>query len=346
MSAFSMPSRPGSEELRPVAWRRMAWVIWRQHRLAGAGVLAFLGALTLWIWRAGLQVHHAYAAAVTCDQGPSGACDSVTAAFNRSNSFLAHGYPLAAVPALIGAFIGAPLLAREFETGTYRFTWSQSIGRTRWTLAKLVSLAFAIAASAGAFSMLLFWYYEPYLHSRNAALGLLQISPLDGRAFGLRGLTFAAWTVFAFAIGGLAGALVRRIVPAIIATLATYAALTVATVLFLRQHYQAALVGRIQSIPASAWTLDQWGSHNGKIAFTGLPPLSLLQRLCSAPPTAGTSKLESAAQCLSKHGYTFSAHYQPAERFWTFQWIESGWLLLASAVLIALTIWVIRRRAA
>jgi hypothetical protein len=56
--------------------------------------------------------------------------------------------------------------------------------------------------------------------------------------------------------------------------------------------------------------------------------------------------LESFAQCLAQHGYTQWTSYQPAGRFWTFQWIEGGWLLALSALLIAATIWLVQRRAA
>ena len=38
--------------------------------------------------------------------------------------------------------------------------------------------------------------------------------------------------------------------------------------------------------------------------------------------------------------------YQPASRFWPFQWIEGGWLLALSVLLIAATVWLVRRRAA
>jgi hypothetical protein len=38
--------------------------------------------------------------------------------------------------------------------------------------------------------------------------------------------------------------------------------------------------------------------------------------------------------------------YQPASHFWSFQWIEGGWLLALSALLIAVTVWLVRRRAA
>jgi hypothetical protein len=49
---------------------------------------------------------------------------------------------------------------------------------------------------------------------------------------------------------------------------------------------------------------------------------------------------------LTKHGYTQWTSYQPASRFWPFQWIEGGWLLALSALLLAATVWLVRRRAA
>ena len=82
--------------------------------------------------------------------------------FNGMDGFLANGFVLQAVPALIGAFVGAPVLARELETGTFRFAWTQGFGRWRWTLAKLVALGVVVAAAAGALSVLFSWYYQPY----------------------------------------------------------------------------------------------------------------------------------------------------------------------------------------
>jgi hypothetical protein len=38
--------------------------------------------------------------------------------------------------------------------------------------------------------------------------------------------------------------------------------------------------------------------------------------------------------------------YQPGSRFWPFQWIEGGWLFALSLLLIAATIWLVRRRTA
>ena len=44
-------------------------------------------------------------------------------------------------------------------------------------------------------------------------------------------------------------------------------------------------------------------------------------------------------------GTRLSQHYQPVTRFWPFQWIEGGWLLAPSVLLIAATVWLVRRRA-
>jgi uncharacterized membrane protein YoaK (UPF0700 family) len=62
----------------------------------------------------------------------------------------------------------------------------------------------------------------------------------------------AAWTLAAFAIGALAGMLIRRVVPAIVATLAAYTALALAAGGWLRLHYLPPLVTSNPNVPASA----------------------------------------------------------------------------------------------
>jgi hypothetical protein len=73
MTALTMPARPKHDAgLRPVPWRRMAWVTWRQHRIALGGVAALLGGLAVYLWLTGLQMHHFYATA--CRPASSLAC--------------------------------------------------------------------------------------------------------------------------------------------------------------------------------------------------------------------------------------------------------------------------------
>ncbi len=325
----------------------MAWVTWRQHRIALAGVAALLGAWAVYLWLTGLQVRHAYVGVTACHPADSIACGSMINSFKHTYMPSADAIPSAdaatilmqAAPALIGAFVGAPVLARELETGTFRYAWTQGVGRRRWTLGRMVPLAIALAAVAGACSVLYSWYFQPFF-----AEGLA--TPLDPKVFVLRGVAFAAWTLAAFAIGALAGMLIRRVVPAIAATLAAYTGLALAAGLWLRQHYAVPLLTSNPNVPGSAWIMSQWWTKGGKFAFAGQPSYSLLMQLC--PPSAvgpGKTSGTTPAQCLAQHGYTQWTSYQPGSRFWLFQWIEGGWLLALSVLLIAATIWLVHRRA-
>ena len=76
MTALTSPARPdsGDTRLRPVPWRRMAGVTWRQHRIALAGVAVLLGGLGLYLLIKGLQIHSAYAAVIACHPTGSAAC--------------------------------------------------------------------------------------------------------------------------------------------------------------------------------------------------------------------------------------------------------------------------------
>jgi hypothetical protein len=259
---------------------------------------------------------------------------------------------LQAVPALIGAFIGAPVLARELETGTFRFAWTQGIGRLRWTVGKLVPLAVAVTAAAGAFTVLFAWYDQPW-----AAAGY--VTPFSARVFDLLGVAFAAWTLAAFAIGALAGLLIRRVVPAIAATLAACTGLSFATALYLRQHYMAPLIGRnLFTPPASAWIISGWWTKGGVVISQSTMNQIMNTMLQQILPVIlpknvknndikfykGTANSQ-ALNYLLHHGYTQWTSYQPGSRFWPFQWIEGGWLLALSVLLIAATVWLVGRRA-
>jgi ABC-type transport system involved in multi-copper enzyme maturation permease subunit len=308
------------------------------------------------LWRTGLPLHQAWAAAAACHPASSSACQDLVLNFNGSatDKFMASkgagGVLLQLLPALIGAFAGAPVLARELETGTFRFAWTQGFGRWRWALAKLVALAVVLAAATAALGVLVSWYYQPYLGTGSQPVDLVQNSPFAD-LFPLRAVTFPAWTLAAFAISALAGMLIRRVVPAIVTALAVYAGIAFATAGLLREHYMAPLVTSSPNLPGTAWIISQWSTLHGRFAFAGNPPVSIFNQLGSCL-NAGNSKPlaggfpEQQALCLAQHGYTQWTSYQPASRLWPFQWIEGGWLLALSALLIAAIIVLVHRRAA
>ena len=349
MSTLAAPDRRQSDTRPPaLPWRRMTWVIWRQHRFGMTSVAAFLGVLGLAMWLAGMHLHHAYAAAASCRPASSSLCAGLANTFGDTNTLLADGYLLQVVPALVGAFLGAPLLARELETGTFRYAWTQGLGRSRWTVAKLAALAVFVALAAAAFSFLLSWYYHPYFAAGPGNLPFYEMSPLAGGLFSLRGIALSAWALAAFSIGCLAGTVIRRIVPAIVITLAVYTGLVAVTGLSLRQRYMTPLVtSHLQLVEGpkisplgTNWILSQGYTKAGRPI--GQPAV---EQIIREAPTASSQKGFDPTHYLTQHGYTVWTHYQPAARFWRFQWIEGGWLLALSLLLLVATVWLVRRRA-
>jgi hypothetical protein len=191
------------------------------------------------------------------------------------------------------------------------------------------------------------WYNQPW-----AAAGY--VTPFSPRVFDLLGVAFAAWALAAFAIGALAGMVIRRAVPAIAVTLAIYAGLAFATGLWLREHYITPLVTSSPNPPGSASVISGWYTKGGTFAFGdhSTAIANTIRQLCGAMGGrvrhvgGNVFHVFNVPQCLAQHGYTQWTGYQPGSRFWPFQWIEGGWLLALSVLLIAATVWLVRRRAA
>ena len=161
MTVLTMPAQPAQDAVaRPVPWRMMAWVTWRLHRPTLISVPVLLGAVAVFLWIAGLKVHRDYAALTACHPFASDACQALNSSFNKTDWPMGNAIDilLQLVPPLIGAFAGAPVLARELETGTFRYAWTQVFGRERQTIARLVLLAVVVTAATGAFSQVFTWF--------------------------------------------------------------------------------------------------------------------------------------------------------------------------------------------
>jgi hypothetical protein len=337
MTAVTAPAPAGGR--RPVPWTRLAWVTWRQHRVALAGVAVLLGGLGLYLLIMGLKIHSGYASVRSCHPVLSAACLTLSGLFNRDYYPTAQLFSvfLLAIPVLVGVFVGAPVLARELETGTFRFAWTQGCGRLRWVIIKLALLAVALTAASYAFSLLWSWYFQVFFTEGLDGL-------LAQQYFDLRGVDFAAWTLLAFAIGAIAGVLIRRTVPAMAASIAVWTGLAFAINLFLRKHYQAPLLTTSGTIWQNNWVIGQWYTGpNGAV----VSQQTIRNVVAHAPESVRNSPNQGAVTAyLTAHHYTQWASYQPESRYWHFQFIEGGWLLALSLILLAATVWLVRNRAA
>ncbi|HTR69375.1 MAG TPA: ABC transporter permease subunit [Mycobacteriales bacterium] len=308
-------------------------------------------------------------------------CGLQLQAFFNHDNFLQNSFDfvIRLVPALIGIFWGAPLFARELETGTFRLAWTQSVSRSRWTVTKLALGAIAATLTAGLFSLIVTWWYRAF----DLANGNVHSFSL----FDQRGLVAAGYGLFAFAVGALLGAILRRVLPAMAATLAVFVFVRVAVGLWIRPHYMSALhtsasilsggFGIMARGGSSGPTfvaeprgLDQnWVLHTQIVDGAGQPVSSaaraaFLQQHCAnvlpggpaapSPHGFGQHAVMAAPNAAAFHHcqaaaakvYHALVTYQPSSRFWTFQWIETGLFTALALAVLAACFWWVRRRIA
>ena len=177
-----------------------------------------------------------------------GDCGPVDRTFVTTDHILQHLVQAAVIlPALLGAFWGAPLIAREFETGTFRLAWTQGVTRTRWLVTRIAVGALASIATAGLFTLIATWWSSPLDRFRNSPFGV----------FDVRDLVPMGYAAFAFALGVGLGLLIKRTLPAMAATLALFTVARFAFTDYVRVHFAPALHASQAFMPFSSLTSGQ-----------------------------------------------------------------------------------------
>ncbi|BBH70341.1 transporter [Actinoplanes sp. OR16] len=336
----------------------MIWLTWRQFRasalISGALLLALLAGLALtWTQVTGLAAQAGYHGCTTdaCAAAAANFMDllqpEVAGDLNKAAVVI-----LVLVPVLLGLFWGAPLVARELETGTYRMVFSQSVSRGRWLLVKLGVVGLAAALGTGLLSLAL----SRWATLIDAASGD-RLNPL---VFGARGLVPVGYALLAFVVGVTAGLLLRRTVAAMAVTLLVVAGLqiagplvvrplladpiTVTVPLDVRGRYGISMNGSTHEITLhvepsirNAWILSSTVITASGAEFTG--PADPAVCGPDAPDDHRTCPVWLESQNLSQ-----KVVYVPGSQFWMLQWREFGVLIALTGALSALSLWWIRRR--
>ena len=294
----------------------MTFLFWRLHRAHAIVPAVVIVAIAALIVPSGIAIANSYHHAVmNCSIDHVG-CDSIDGTVFGSNGvFTSLVQDLAmAVPLVFGILWGAPLVAGEFEASTEDFAWTQGVTRRRWALTNLGWALLVAAAWGGALAALFTWWRGP-----NNALH----SPVTFIYFDVQGVAPIAYTMFAMALGIAAGALFRRVVPAITTTLVVFVAVRIATALYFRPLF--AVTKNVSPL-------------------AGPPPLSysLGQDIVGGSNTAACKTLK----CLAAHGAHNHISYLPASSFWPVQGIESGIFLILALALATFTCWLITAREA
>lgn len=277
---------------------------------------------------------------------------------------------VAIAPAVIGAFWGAPLVARELETGTYRLAWNQSVTRTRWLAAKLGLTALAAAVAVGVLTLAVTWWARPLDGAQSATHG--SIAPrLTPGAFAMRGIAPVGYVVFALVLGVAVGLVLRRALPAVAVTLAVFAFVQVAVPIWVRPH----LLKPVEQTVAFSWSrLDgirddgtgnkvqiylnaggkkDWVLRRQTVDSTGHPSaVPSWFGACLGAPTqesaaVAKARANSPKDCLAllrQAGYRQRVAYLPSSRFWALQRAETALFLALAGLLTMFCIWWTRRR--
>lgn len=316
----------------------MIWLTWRQHRALAIAAATLLASIAIYLAIAGGQLHHnAQLLASSACKHPGGCPDTLAAQAGLIAQFHNVTYFLLIVPALIGVFVGAPLVAREVEQQTYKTVWIQSVSRGRWFGVQVGLLLAGALVTSGVLSALVAWADNATLDQRYTIWG-----------FDLSAIAPISYTTFALALGLAASALLRRTLPAIAVTIAGYLGVRVPILTLLRAHFLPPLtaIGDLadpaQWHPSTPNGNTDWILEQGLIQGGHKHPEAI--RIPSYCPFVPGQQQQQLSACLKAHGWSSYIIYQPADRFWLFQSIESAIFFALAALLLALAVYWVNRR--
>lgn len=280
----------------------MIWLTWRQFRASAIVVVATLVAIAI--------------ALAATHPGGSGY-------LSQDHLLKFFSTFLVGVPALIGAFWGAPLIATELESGTHRLVWTQSVTRARWLVVKLAVIGLTSVVTAGLLSLMLgAWSSAAVTQDR-----------FGSAMFAERGIAPMGYAAFGFALGVTAGLLIRRTLPAMATTLVAFMAVRIIAQSWARPHFATPmkLVGALsaengaplQGKPGSWVISDNFFDRAGH----------LVNNIRCGPD---------AQACMSQYHQVLT--YQPASRYWAFQAYETAIFICLALILIVLCFRWIRTR--
>ncbi len=327
MTAAAPPvsENPGPVQVAVAPLPRLVRVTARQHRTALLSVLVAVVIMAVALLVTGVPMHE-FAARHGADWQ-----DTSQAGHDYSLEMQAFAVVCQLLAVLAGVFLGAPTVAREIENGTARFAWTQAASRSRWLLVQVLPVACLLSAAALGLGAEFGWWLAPF--PRTASVHAGPWSPL---LFNLSVLVLMGWVLFALTLGVVLGAAIRRTIPAMAATFACYGALWYAVSASWRMHYLAPVHRslHVQFQGAGSYYGYYWAGHPLIMSETlGWPDGRLLSNADQLRP----------ASWLTLHHIVLWATYQPASRYHVFQLIEVGWLIAASALLLAAAVALTRR---
>jgi hypothetical protein len=249
----------------------------------------------------------------------------------------------------------------------FRLAWTQSVTRTRWLPTKLGVVGLAAMAAAGLLSLMVTWWASPLDRAHANVYN----------TFDERDIVPVGFALFAFTLGVIAGLIIRRTLPAMAATLVAFIGARLAVTYWVRPHLSAPLriiskfqfgsggspnpgdwVVSSQTINAAGKVIGDNGGigSGGRVGFdvgrdgtinfvgVGLCPNKAPVPTLGSPGGPSSSVQAAFQECADKLGIREILHYQPAGRYWAFQWYETAIFIGLALGLVGFCFWWIRSR--
>ncbi len=343
----------------------MMWLTWRQFRAQAIVAATGLALMVILLLVTGVRLAHQFDLSGIAGCQAHGNCELLATNFMttlRGSSyqavFLITTVLIYAVPALVGVFWGAPLITREIEPGTVRLAWTQSVTRSRWIAAKVSLIGLVAMAIAGLLTLVAGWWANPvYAASAKAGPRSNVIDRLQPTLFGVSGIAPIGYAAFGFALGLTLGVLIRRTLPAMAATLAVFAGIQIGWSQLIRPHLLTPLRNVMRITASNLDSLMMGGPGSRSMLVTAAfhkPGAWILSRQAinaagrpfTGPPTKaceGGGMLACNAS-VGRLNLRQIVTYQPASRYWTFQWYETAIFMVLALLLAWFCYWRVSRR--
>jgi hypothetical protein len=197
------------------------------------------------------------------------------------------------------------------------------------------------------FSLLFTWWSAPFDRFGNR---------IGTANFGQRGIAPVAYALFALILGTLLGAIIRRTLPAMAATLAGFFVVRFTFQLVARPRLLSPVTAtrptntfgeqQTTSIADGAWVLSgktvDWAGRPVVDEYSGDVGRAMAE-VCGLSLHSDSTQAQRIA-CVNRLGLQDIVTLHPAHRFWTLQTMESVSFLVLAAVLAIACFWWIRHR--
>ena len=332
--------------IKAVKVPRMTRVTWYKHRVSVLGIpgLFLLAAALLFIdsvlQRHWISSHHFTYCLAYADNATSSRCltqnspSSLGAFAGFVNYWRTEGTVVAVflLAAATGLFAGVPWVAREFEGGGFRFTWTQSVSPLRWLLGTFGPLTLLAAVTAAICGVAARWWFQVAQWRLDGGT-----TPWGWESLEMTPLSMVSWTLLAMALAMLLGVTIRRVLPAMIAFAVTFGGCVVLSRTWLPEFLFR--VGDIplqvsystQEYPARAsYVAQMWFARPGG---PKLNPMTVSAQMYNGPQPLDP------VRWLTQHHLTEWIAYQPHSHLVWLALARDGILVAVAALAVLASVW-------